>query len=50
MEPRTGHRPEELVFDSRLTTYKTLSRINRIGIEFITLRRRDTKMLPETHQ
>ena len=47
---RTGHRPEELVFDSRLTTYETLSRLNRMGIQFITLRRRDAKMLQEIHQ
>ena len=47
---RTGHRPEELVFDSRLTTYGNLSRLNEMGIEFITLRRRDPKMLREIHQ
>jgi hypothetical protein len=47
---RTGHLPEELVFDSRLTTYKNLSRLNELGIEFITLRRRDPKILQEIHQ
>ncbi|MGH8220673.1 MAG: transposase [Steroidobacteraceae bacterium] len=47
---RTGHLPEELVFDSKLTTYKNLSRLNELGIQFITLRRRDAKMLQEVHQ
>jgi hypothetical protein len=47
---RTGHLPEELVFDSRLTTYGNLSRLNEMGIEFITLRRRDARMLQEIHQ
>jgi hypothetical protein len=44
---RTGHLPEELVFDSKLTTYRNLSRLNELGIPFITLRRRDPKMLQE---
>jgi hypothetical protein len=43
----TGHLPEELVFDSKLTTYRNLSRLNELGIPFITLRRRDPKMLQE---
>jgi hypothetical protein len=47
---RTGHLPEELVFDSKLTTYENLSRLNELGIQFITLRRRDAKMLQEIHQ
>jgi hypothetical protein len=47
---RTGHLPEELVFDSRLTPYKNLSRLNELGIQFITLRRRDAKMLQEIRQ
>ena len=47
---RTGHLPEELVFDSKLTTYGNLSRLNALGIQFITLRRRDPKMLQEIHQ
>jgi hypothetical protein len=46
---RTGHLPEELVFDSKLTTYRNLSRLNALGIPFITLRRRDPKMLQEIH-
>jgi len=42
---RTGHRPTELVFDSRLTTHKHLHHLNKQGIGFITLRRRSKKML-----
>lgn len=42
---RTGRFPEELIFDSRLTTYANLNRLNRQGIQFITLRRRSAKML-----
>jgi len=49
-QQRTGHLPEELVFDSKLTTYGNLSRLNALGIQFITLRRRDRTMLQEIHQ
>jgi len=42
---RTGHLPEELVFDSKLTTYANLNRLNELGVAFITLRRRSKKML-----
>jgi hypothetical protein len=45
---RTGHYPEELIFDSRLTTYTHLNDLNRLGIHFITLRRRSAKILRET--
>jgi hypothetical protein len=41
----TGSLPAELVFDSRLTTYKQLDRLNQRHINFITLRRRTRKML-----
>ena len=44
---RTGRLPEELIFDSKLTTYAKLSELNRMGIEFITLRRRSQKLLDE---
>jgi len=44
---RTGHYPEELVFDSKLTTYRNLDRLNKLGIAFMTLRRRSMKMLVE---
>jgi hypothetical protein len=42
---RTGTVPGELVFDSRLTTYGNLNRLNEQGIHFITLRRRSEKLL-----
>ncbi len=44
---RTGKLPEELVFDSKLTTYANLDRLNKMGISFITLRRRGPKLLSE---
>ena len=44
-QKRTGHLPEELVFDSKLTTYQSLNRLNELGIEFITLRRRDPALI-----
>jgi hypothetical protein len=47
---RTGHRPRELVFDCRLTTYANLNRLNQMGIEFITLRRRSDKLLRQIHE
>ena len=47
---RTGHLPQELVFDSRLTTHANLSRVNQMGVFFITLRRRSKKMLHTIHQ
>jgi len=46
---RTGHYPEELVFDSRLTTYANLYRLDQLGIRFITLRRRSRQMLQAIH-
>ena len=42
---RTGHVPEELIFDSRLTTYAKLNELNADGVDFITLRRRSPKLL-----
>jgi Transposase DDE domain len=44
-EQRTGQVPNELIFDSKLTTYANLNRLNQRGIDFITLRRRSQKML-----
>src|SRR3954470_10370859 len=44
---RTGRLPEELIFDSKLTTYANLDKLNRMGIPFITLRRRSQKLLDE---
>lgn len=46
-EDRTGQRPSELIFDSKLTTYGNLNRLNQAGIAFITLRRRSRRMLQE---
>jgi hypothetical protein len=42
---RTGNYPEELIFDSKLTTYANLNRLNEKSIAFMTLRRRSLKML-----
>jgi hypothetical protein len=36
----TGHNPEWLYFDSKLTTYAELSRLNERGVYFATIRRR----------
>src|SRR6266568_5570050 len=42
-----GQLPRHLVFDSRLTTYANLARLDRMGISFITLRRRSPQLLKE---
>ncbi len=42
---RTGRLPEELIFDSKLTTYANLNKLNRMEIRFITLRRRTPQLL-----
>jgi hypothetical protein len=42
---RVGRFPQELVFDSQLTTYANLNWLNQNGIGFLTLRRRSKKML-----
>src|SRR5258707_1944793 len=47
---RTGRWPEELIFDSKLTTYAKLDKLNQMGIQFITLRRRFKKLLDEVAQ
>jgi transposase len=44
---RTGTLPGELIFDSKLTTYANLARLNLMGTAFITLRRRSKKLLSE---
>ena len=46
-EARTGALPEELIFDSKLTTYANLDALNKMGINFITLRRRTAGLLSE---
>ncbi len=42
-----GAYPPHLVFDSRLTTYANLGRLDEMGITFITLRRRSQALLEE---
>jgi len=44
-QQRTGRLPEELIFDSKLTTYAKLDRLNHMGVRFMTLRRRSPKMM-----
>jgi hypothetical protein len=44
---RTGKLPEELIFDSKLTTYANLGKLNRQGVQFITLRRRGPQLVHE---
>ena len=47
---RTGRYPQELIFDSKLTTYTKLDELNRLGIHFITLRRRSKGLMWEIDQ
>ena len=42
-----GSAPRHLVFDSKLTTYQGLDRLDAAGITFLTLRRRAPKLLAE---
>lgn len=42
-----GDYPRHLVFDSRLTTYANLARLDRLNIAFLTLRRRSPQLLKE---
>ena len=44
---RTGSWPQELIFDSKLTTYPNLGWLTTQRIDFITLRRRSEDMLRE---
>ncbi len=46
---KTGKVPEELIFDSRLTTYANLDKLNAMNIKFMTLRRRTKKLLSALH-
>ena len=46
---RTGQYPEELIFDSKLTTYQNLNRLDELGIRFMTVRRRSKNMLKQIH-
>jgi Transposase DDE domain len=45
-----GSPPQHLVFDSKLTTYQGLDRLDAAGITFLTLRRRAPKLLAEIDQ
>ena len=42
-----GKLPKHLVFDSKVTTHPGLARLDKMGIPFITLRRRVKKLLKE---
>jgi hypothetical protein len=46
----TGHDPEWLYFDSKLTTYTELSRLDDRGVFFVTIRRRGTRLLHQLRQ
>jgi len=46
-EHHAGALPRELVFDSKLTTHSGLARLDSLGVPFITLRRRDKRLLAE---
>lgn len=44
-----GQLPKHVVFDSKLTTYANLVRLDQMGIDFITLRRRSPRLLKEVY-
>ena len=44
-----GQLPKHVVFDSKLTTYANLARLDQMGIDFITLRRRSPRLLKEVY-
>ena len=44
---QSGKKPPHLVFDSKLTTYTNLSKLNKMNITFVTLRRRTQNVLKE---
>ncbi|MHB8428303.1 MAG: hypothetical protein ACYDGU_11180 [Acidiferrobacterales bacterium] len=46
-EKSHGEKPRHLVFDSQLTTYANLARLDAMGITFMTLRRRSAALLKE---
>jgi transposase len=46
-EKTHGERPRHLVFDSQLTTYANLARLEKMNITFMTLRRRSAALLKE---
>jgi len=48
-EKAHGQKPALLVFDSKLTTYANLARLDQNNIGFITLRRRSPKLLEQVY-
>jgi hypothetical protein len=46
----TGHDPEWLYFDSKLTTYAELSHLNQRNVSFVTIRRRGASLLKKLHE
>jgi hypothetical protein len=46
----TGHNPEWLYFDSKLTNYAELSQLNERGVFFATIRRRGPALLKQLQQ
>lgn len=44
---QTGKKPPHLVFDSKVTTYANLSKLNKMKITFVTLRRRTPNVLKD---
>lgn len=46
----TGKNPAHVVFDSKLTTYANLAKIDKMRIPFITLRRRHRTLLAEIEE
>ena len=44
---RVGSVPAELIFDSQLTTYANLGKLEEMGVGFVTLRKRTPKMISE---
>jgi hypothetical protein len=46
----TGRDPQWLYFDSKLTNYAELSRLNARGVFFVTIRRRGPRLLQQLQQ
>lgn len=46
----TGHNPEWLYFDSKLTTYEELSELNKRQISFVTIRRKGPQILRKVNE
>jgi hypothetical protein len=46
----TGHDPQWLYFDSKLTNYAELSRLNERDVFFVTIRRRGQRLLEQLRQ